>query len=258
MPAKKWSDLFYLESFRLAQAGLSNNAIASRLGVGQATFTEWVQKKAALKRALEEARSRDGRGINRFKRAVYDRMSPACQALWDELTSRDGDRIAQAKAALADGGSKVRQQLFLLALAESGWSAASARAAVGVGPAEFEVWCRRPKFLSMLAEIEEAKKDFFEGALIDLVAQGEPQAVIHANKTKNRDRGYGERVEHEHTHTLRTEAVGEALRRLPPEKKRLLLSLLEEGGLDPIKKQPALIRSRQDTNGQVIDAEIVS
>jgi hypothetical protein len=43
-------------------------------------------------------------------------------------------------------------------------------------------------------------KDLGEKALIGLIAEKNPQAVLHFNKTKNRDRGYGEH--------LTTEEVG--------------------------------------------------
>ena len=47
------------------------------------------------------------------------------------------------------------------------------------------------KFVSeTVFEARESLKDFYEEALINLVAQGNPQAIIYANKSLNKDRGY--------------------------------------------------------------------
>lgn len=42
-------------------------------------------------------------------------------------------------------------------------------------------------------------KDFLENALFKLVKEGNPMVVWNANKTKNRDRGYGEHLDIEHS-----------------------------------------------------------
>ena len=45
-------------------------------------------------------------------------------------------------------------------------------------------------------------KDFGETALFKLIKEGNPMAVWNFNKTKNRDRGYGERLEIKHSGSM--------------------------------------------------------
>lgn len=47
-------------------------------------------------------------------------------------------------------------------------------------------------------EIEFVSKDFGENALKKLIKEGNPSAIIFFNKTKNKDRGYCEKLELEH------------------------------------------------------------
>jgi hypothetical protein len=64
---------------------------------------------------------------------------------------------------------------------------------VGISRQTFFLWCKDEKFQALVDEIQEAKKDFFEGSLIRLVAAGDTSATIFANRTVNKDRGYSER-----------------------------------------------------------------
>ena len=66
-------------------------------------------------------------------------------------------------------------------------------------PKTFYRWLEIPKFKE---EIELARlnlKDFGESALISLLRDQNPAVVLHFNKTKNRDRGYGEQINIEHS-----------------------------------------------------------
>jgi hypothetical protein len=59
-----------------------------------------------------------------------------------------------------------------------------------------------PEFAELVDEIHLHKKDFFESKLVELVQSGDSSATIFANKTMNRDRGYGDKTTIEHTGTV--------------------------------------------------------
>jgi hypothetical protein len=56
-------------------------------------------------------------------------------------------------------------------------------------------WIKKDhNFLKRCQEIQVALKDFGEAKLISLMNADNANAIIHFNKTKNRDRGYGEQA----------------------------------------------------------------
>lgn len=55
-----------------------------------------------------------------------------------------------------------------------------------------EYCLKYPEVQQAITDEEDAKKDFIEQAFLDLVAQGEPRAVIFAVRCLLRDRGYHE------------------------------------------------------------------
>jgi hypothetical protein len=99
-----------------------------------------------------------------------------------------------------------------------------------------------PEFRELVDEIQWHKKNFFEAALCKQVAEGNAAVIIHANKTVNRDRGYGTevgidvggRVDHKHEHFYKHGLTQEELDAIPAEVKKALLEV---------------IRRRQETQG---------
>jgi len=65
----------------------------------------------------------------------------------------------------------------------------------------FYRWVRNPLFLQEVNKVKEELKDFGEASLFKLMKEGNTAAVIFFNKTKNKDRGYVEKQELEHTTT---------------------------------------------------------
>jgi hypothetical protein len=53
------------------------------------------------------------------------------------------------------------------------------------------------KYKEATEDAEQVLKDIGEKALIGLIIEKNPQAVLHFNKTKNRDRGYGDHITQE-------------------------------------------------------------
>jgi len=69
-----------------------------------------------------------------------------------------------------------------------------------VPPSTYYFWMdNNPLFKQKVEEINKMIKDFGEGQLYQLVKEKNPQAVLHYNKTKNRDRGYGDVIETRHS-----------------------------------------------------------
>ena len=71
---------------------------------------------------------------------------------------------------------------------------------VGISRQTYYRWIEEPGFKTAFLEALEDKKDFVEGALMSIIRDtdhsGHTTAVIFANKTLNKDRGYVERTEH--------------------------------------------------------------
>lgn len=73
--------------------------------------------------------------------------------------------------------------------------------ASGISRYTFYEWLKKyPEFKEAIenSNAKEAKKDFIENALIQLINNKETSAVIFAAKTQLKDRGYIERTEVEH------------------------------------------------------------
>ena len=58
---------------------------------------------------------------------------------------------------------------------------------------------KSPAFRAAIADSDQEVKDFGENCLKKLMRADNPAAIIFFNKTKNRDRGYAEKQEIEHT-----------------------------------------------------------
>ncbi len=229
---KKWQDIFLVRSYEMARSGLKDSQIADALGVSRVTFTKWKEDKPALNDALSMGRVNQskGNGVQRFLEYTYDRLPPDLKELWDEIKKVDEGKsnLVSLEAILQDAGEKARQELFFHALVHYNFNPSHACRAVNVSKDELDRWVTSdPDFARLVEQMHWHKKNLFEGKLVELVMQGDPSAVIFANKTHNRDRGYNDKVEvdvkHTHTHkhshrvkvsTLSLEAKKEMLAQL--------------------------------------------
>ena len=251
-----WDDTFYVEAYRMARCGLSNHAIARELGVPPLTFGKWVKDdtrwhKPALKKALDDGRRPESVRVARFKDHARSKLGDACKDLWGRLSSPEREERAAARKELEAGGPRARQRMYAYALLECNFSKTKARHYTGVTFKDLGLWDKDPKFNRMLNEVHEAKKDFFEGAFLELVERGDSAAVIHAAKTVNRDRGYGEKIEIEQKVTLEVVQRKEAMRRLTVAEKKALLEILAK------MRGPALLGSKDQGKIEPVDAEVI-
>jgi hypothetical protein len=117
-----------------------------------------------------------------------------------------GDRI---DALFAKKGVHARMHIWLYAFVHYNFNKSAACRSVNISNDTFNNWLKTKDFKELLAAMQECKQDMFEEALVTLVRSGEPSAVIFANKTMNKGRGYNSdqkivheitgKVEHEHT-----------------------------------------------------------
>lgn len=69
-------------------------------------------------------------------------------------------------------------------------------ALVNVDRSIYADWLKNdPAFAEQVKSVEQSVDDWYEDAFKSLVKEGNPQAVIHAAKTRLRGRGYGEKLE---------------------------------------------------------------
>jgi transposase len=202
----KWDQKHVISIYDLAKSGLSDTKIAEAIGVTKLTMVQWKKKKAEVADALRrgrEARKNSQLATKTFQNYVYDRLSPKLKRLYDRIVNLDmeGNNTKLVERILEKRGLRVRQHLFVHAFIKNNFNATEACRFVNIQRDTFTNWCRTDEdFGALMGQMMEAKKDLFESKLIELVQAGDTNAVLFVNKTVNRDRGYGERQEHVHTH----------------------------------------------------------
>lgn len=198
-----WDDRNYVKAYQYASQGMSDKAMASALGVTETTLRKWKEKNEAFREAIEEGRKevQEESATVTFRDYVYKRLPPDLQDLWDDINACEKRKngIERIEALLEKRGQKARQHLFLYALTAANFNASLACRKVGISVRTLQLWTRNdPEFARLMDEIHFHKGNFFESALIKKVKQGDTSAVIFANSTFNRDRGYSTKVIHEH------------------------------------------------------------
>jgi len=129
---------------------------------------------------------------------VLERLSPEARKAWTEIQFWEGN-YERIDAMLDGKGKRIRQELFIHALCTSCFDVAHACRMVGVSRNMIEQWKTDIGFMTLLEDVQWHKKNFFESALLDLVEQRHPGAVMFVNRTQNSDRGYNEKLSIEHS-----------------------------------------------------------
>jgi hypothetical protein len=240
----RWKDEYYVKIYDLVKGGHSLKEVSSILGVSHTTVDKWVEKRLPLRKALERARS--GRSLKgdktrhvtgssknaeTFLEYVYKRLPPELQWIWDEIMqwSEAPNAYKRVKALLQGQGRKTRQHLFFHALVHCNFDPSKACTLICLPKATLELWLKEPDFVRLMDEINWHKKNFFEAALIQLVEQGDTNAILFVNKTINRDRGYIDKTEIrvkgaiEHKHSISIDTLN-----LPLETRRQVLEAVRE------------------------------
>lgn len=236
----KWEDKFYVRAYRLARDGHSDASIHGALGVKKDTWYHWLKVRPALQEAVDEGREAKSGGVGKFVEFVKGKMPAELVPMWEALTGDKEELRAEAIGHMATMKKSHRQHLFVRAYISCRFNVSMACRLVGINPLIPAAWRRAdPKFKKMMETIHEAKKDFFEDALMDLVAARDTSATIFANRTVNRDRGYDQRVtvkiegEVKQDHVIRVadlsqETLAKLLEETRAKKQRMLLGHKEE------------------------------
>lgn len=247
-----WNDEYYVRAYKLACEGAKDREIAETVGVGEARFKRWLSEKPALQAAVDEGR-RKREDADGYKTAFFDyvegRLPAQAKGVWEKIRVWDeqGSSNFEGKLeTLLEGrGDRFRQHLWVQAMAFSHFDPREAGRLVGVGPATIKKWKEEdPGFEDVIYVLEEAKRDFCEAALMRLVHTGDTAAVIFANKTLNRKRGYEVKstITHEGLvqHRLEQEVTLEQiLERLPPTTQAAILDVVRQVVGDKDRKPPA-------------------
>jgi len=204
----KFKDTYYVAAYEYAAEGMSDNQMAKAIGVSLPTLQRWFSRYPAMKDAVKRGRKRggaaDGGGTATIHNYVYQHLPPELRELWDEIRqcSREhgpANGAERLEAMLAKGGKRARQHLFLHALTQTGFNVSKAMKLLNVPRSLYDKWRKEPEFADLVDEMQWHMDNFFEAAFFKRVKAGDTSAIIHAAKTRLRPRGYGDRVEIEHS-----------------------------------------------------------
>jgi hypothetical protein len=240
MPKKPiFKNEYIFRIYELRKSGMTYRGISETLDVSKRKIQVWVNSKPLVRMAIDLAdKARESRNKDEqltFKEYVYNQLPERLQTIWDQIDefSETENGFLKTQALLKGHGTRVRQHLFMYALTASNFNTSEAMRKLGINREHIDSWLYHdPDFAAVMDEIDYHKKNFFETALLDLVAARDSSAVLFVNRTKNRDRGYNDRVqvdvsgqiEHKHQHAvIHIDAL-----RLPLETRKQILNALRE------------------------------
>lgn len=194
---RKWKPVFLVEIYKLAKLGMAKGDIANTLKISRTLLFYWEKNRPEVKLvfAMVAKELSDG---ETFQDWIYNQLSPELKELWDniKLWEKEPSGVVKIELMLQDQGKLVRQQLFLHALCVSNFSVNFAMRRVNISKRTLDEWMSRDiDFSELISQIEWYKGNFFENSLIRLVKQGHPAAILFANRTFNRERGYAPKSE---------------------------------------------------------------
>lgn len=200
---RKWDDTVYVEVYRLARSGCTDAKICKVLGISIPTWDRWRRQRPALRKAIALARDNKANNFQAsFREYVYNRLSPDLQEVWDEINAceQEDAGIARIEALLEDKGERARQHLFLYALVDSNFNPSEACRRINISTGTLRRWTQTDAggFAAIMDEMHTHKGNFFEEGLVKAVRDGNTKAIIFANQTYNKDRGYSSKLEVEH------------------------------------------------------------
>ncbi len=200
---KRQKSMVYQKTFPitaavLAYAGRKNSEIQRYFKVADVTFQKWQKKRPFLAFALKEGRAlRASQNTDKLDEWIISKLTPQSREVWESLMFWQEHRDAGEKLA---GITKpltlaMKQRIFLYALIRGRFSVSAACSVTGIPRRTVDSWKIQGKFKDLFDEVMTMQNDFIEEALMDLVAMRDTGAVIFASRTKNKERGYGDKLE---------------------------------------------------------------
>ena len=189
-----------LQVYNLARMGTRQNDKARKLGISLKIFKRWLKEKNIFKKYYIKGRKEyKGRGKEpfSFRDYIYDRLAPDLRYIWNQIEKIDELKggVDKIEALLEKGGKRVRQNLFIHAWTSGNFSISGAMRKVNMSRDTFYKWKKDPEFAKLVEEVDIIRGDFIEGHHMELIAKGDTAATIHASKTFNRNRGYGDKLD---------------------------------------------------------------
>lgn len=182
--------------YDLSKQGMSSKAIAQSLNISRNSLKNWETRDDMLGDAMRKGRkyTKDKSNHTNFQDYVFDQLPERLRTLWNEITAceKDNSGLARIEAILNKNGKRARQHLFLYALVVYNFSINKALSRLGIPSATFKYWAETDDdFIEIMDALQFHKQNFCEDALMKLIEDGHPHAILFANKTLNKDRGYG-------------------------------------------------------------------
>lgn len=195
-----WTPKHAVDIYRYALAGSTYEEIAKKINCPLSTFKGgWMLDNPECRYAVEQGYAdRKSAQENTFKAYLEERLSPTLRKLWDEIEywADNQDGVGKIEELLAPHGGRARQQLWLHAMLETNFDTTKSCKMLNISFQMLNRWKNDdPDFPALLDEMLWHKKNYFENALMGLTAMRSERAIIHANKTLNKDRGYGDKLE---------------------------------------------------------------
>ena len=237
--------------YDLFASGLAHSNVAAAVGVCPGTLTKWAEKYPPVGAAVRLGTAKAGAGAGFFE-YIYNSMDAKTKAVWDELDDIDknmlpdrhraGDRVFQKY------GTGMRQMIFLHALVACDFDRSEACRKARISKDVLYNWLQNDQFRKLMNEMRWHRNNFFEAALFRKVKDGDTAAVIFANKTQNKGRGYSEKVEHTHDVNVSVTAKAVGLDEI--------LDVLDVPTRKKILEAMAVVRGRQDARlrGEAVPA----
>jgi len=213
----RFKDEYYVRVYQLARTGIPGKSIAIALQISFASYISWKKKFPALKKAEQLGKNafqenKKGQGpIEKFYDVVYQHLAPELKTLWNKINAieRTPHGVLRIETLLKDNGKRAHQQLFVYALTVFNFNYNRACSSTHVSKRRLDLWIETDHgFSELLDTIQWHQKNYYEGALLDLVESGDTAAIMMVNKSINADRGYNPslnvnvngKVQHEHVH----------------------------------------------------------
>ena len=214
--------------YELAKNGNKLNDIAQICGISPPTLIKWKKQYPVLKKALIKGRKlwESGNGTISFMDYVHDKLPRDVRKTWNKICilEEKGSSLERVRAFIESKPETMQKYLFVHAMVSSNFHKAKACRKIGLSHAKLLRWSKDGDFVTLMEFLRELRGDYFEDHLTTLIEDGDARAIIFANKTFNKKRGYGTTVDINvdsninHSHTISIEDVGMSLE----ERKKLL------------------------------------
>lgn len=229
MYATKYTEDVVFKVYELAKNGYKRKKIAEACGIAVPTLIAWYRAHPVCKKAYLRGRklhiSEAGKTTT-FTDYVSEHLPKKVRKKWDKIM-RLQDHPDRVRAFLESQTQDIQQHLFIHSLISSNFQKHQALRKIGLTYTSLYRWMEDEEFSDLINFVHDLRGDFFEDHLSQLIHDGDAKAIIFANRTFNRKRGYGDRLDVtidktvQHNHTISLADAGMTLE----EKKRVLQQL---------------------------------